>query len=341
MRQWIVAMIIAATCNAVAMEAAIAPTATIASADLEAHLYLPEVKTGFYQGTRFEWAGIVSSLTYKGHDYFGPWFNRVDPTVHDFIYDGDEIVAGTSSATMGPVQEFGVIGYDNAKPGGVFLKIGIGLLRRPDDKPYDNYRTYEIANPGAWTIKHNKDSIAFTQKLEDPSGYGYLYTKTLRLIAGKPRMVIEHRIKNTGKLPLETTVYDHNFLVMNHKGPQKDTTLRLPFTLSGTRSIPAELATIGDKTITYNKTLEAKETVYTPIEGFTSNPSDYSLHVDSPMTGTGVSITGDKPIVRMALWSIRAVLSIEPFLGISLQPQQDTTWNLTYDFYEIPVAAKP
>ncbi len=96
-------------------------------------LYLPDATNGFYRGTRFDWSGVVADLQYAGHSYYGPWFTQTDPKVSDFVYRGAEIVAGPCSAITGPVEEFTALGYDEAKPGGTFLKIGVGMLRKPDD----------------------------------------------------------------------------------------------------------------------------------------------------------------------------------------------------------------
>ena len=48
----------------------------------------------------------------------------------------------------GPADEFAPLGWDEAKPGGSFIKIGVGVLRRPDEGKYDNYKLYEIIDPG-------------------------------------------------------------------------------------------------------------------------------------------------------------------------------------------------
>jgi len=71
-----------------------------------------------------------------------------------------------------------------------------------------------------WTVGKSRDSIDFTQELTDfVSGYGYIYRKTLRLVKGKPEMVLEHSLKNTGSRPIRTTVYNHNFLVLDNQPP--------------------------------------------------------------------------------------------------------------------------
>jgi hypothetical protein len=114
------------------------PQAEISNSQIRAKLYLPDPQAGYYRATRFDWSGVISSLEWNGHTYFGQWFNRYDPNLHDSI--------------TGPVEEFltnaSGLGYDEAKPGDSFVKIGVGALRRPDDAPFRQFNTYEITNPG-------------------------------------------------------------------------------------------------------------------------------------------------------------------------------------------------
>src|SRR6516165_7334874 len=161
-----------ALAGAVTVMAAGPPVAQISNGKISVTVYLPDPVNGFYQGTRFDWSGVVRSLEANGHSYYGPWFTKRSETVHDFIYDGEDIVAGPCSSTMGPVDEFRPLGYDAAKPGGTFVKIGIGTLTRPDEKPYDAYRLYSIADHGKWSVNRKGDSIEILQILNDPSS-GY------------------------------------------------------------------------------------------------------------------------------------------------------------------------
>src|SRR5262252_196130 len=112
------------------------PEAEISNGSIRAKLLLPDPERGYYRGTRFDWSGVISSLQYKGHEYFGQWFDKYDPKLHDAI--------------MGPVEEFrsndGGVGYADAKPGGTFIRIGVGVVRKPEEKEYQNFRTYDIVN---------------------------------------------------------------------------------------------------------------------------------------------------------------------------------------------------
>ncbi len=116
------------------------PQAEISNSQIRMKLYLPDARNGFYRGTRFDWAGVIASLEYQGHNVVGPWFTRSDPKVHDFIYDGPDIIASSNSAMTGPAEEFtgsrAALGFAEAGAGGIFIKIGVGVLRKPDAASY-------------------------------------------------------------------------------------------------------------------------------------------------------------------------------------------------------------
>jgi hypothetical protein len=38
----------------------------------------------------------------------------------------------------------------------------------------------------------------------------------------------------------------------------------------------------------------------------------------------------------MGLWSIRSVLSIEPFVDVSLEPGSQSSWKYDYEYYTLP-----
>lgn len=314
------------------------PQAGISNGLLRAKLYLPDAKNGYYRGTRFDWSGVIGSLEYQGHDYYGPWFTKTDPKVNDFIYDGPDIVAGPCSAIMGPVEEFSsekkALGFDEAKPGGTFIKIGIGVLRKPDDEDYSPYRLYEIVDPGKWTVRTAQDSIEFTQEMTDPaSGYAYLYTKTIRLAKDNPEMAIEHRLRNTGRRSIQTSVYDHNFLVLDKQPISPDFIITVPFTISPEPQLNEKLAEIRGNRLNYLRVLENRDTVATAFSGFGPTPSDYNITIENKKVGAGMKITGDRPLSEEHLWSIRSVLAMEPFIHMSIEPGKEFTWKYTYSYY--------
>ena len=315
------------------------PQAEITNGELRAKVYLPDARQGFYRGTRFDWSGIVSSLEYKGHNFYGQWYTRSDPRVHDFVFEGDDIVASTPCTIQGPVEEFQTnhtaLGFSEAKVGGTFIKIGVGVLRK-DDEQYDAFRQYDLVDPGKWTVKTHRDSIEFTQELTDPAtGYGYIYSKVVRLVGGKAEMVLQHHLKNTGRRELTTSVYNHNFLVLDRQTTGPDFSVVVPFQIHTPSPAHKEMAEIHGNRFVYLKPLADRDVVYVPVTGFSDNPGDNEVRIENTRVGAGVVIRGNRPLTNMALWSIRSVLSVEPFITMAIEPGGEFDWEVTYDYYTV------
>lgn len=322
---------------AAAVAATDPPRAEISNGQVKVTLYLPDARTGFYRGTRFDWSGVLASLQYKGHEYYGQWFDGTDASVRDFVYQDQRIIAGPCTAITGPAEEFQLpLGYDQAKPGDTFVKIGVGLLRRPDDSAYSAFRLYELVDPGKWTVRTGPDSVEFTQELSVPgSSLSYAYRKTVRLVPGKPQMVLEHSLRNLGKLPIRSNVYGHNFLALDSRPPGPDFVITFPFEIKSTRPPSADSAQISGRRFLYLKPLKDQDRVSASIEGFGAEPGDHEFQIENKRAGAGMRVAGNKPLARVALWSIRTVLAVEPFIDISVDPNGHFDWTVTYDYYTL------
>ncbi|MHC1767638.1 MAG: hypothetical protein AB9869_25730 [Verrucomicrobiia bacterium] len=323
------------------------PQTEISNAQIRARIYLPDAQAGFYRGTRFDWSGVIGSLEFAGHNYYPQWFQRTDQAVHDFIYDGADIVAGPCTAVTGPTEEFARnLGYDEAAAGGTFIKIGVGVLRKPDAGAYDNYRLYPIVDGGKWTIRTAIDSVDFRQELADPSsGFGYDYRKKVAVAKDAPRLVLDHSIRNTGKRAIKASVYNHNFLYIDRQPPGPGVTLTLPFNIQAEPAPNKNLVEIRGNAIHFLKTLSGEESVYMGIHGFGAESKDYDLRIEHRRSGAALRITANRPLSRAALWAIRAPLSPEPFIDFAIEPGEEFTWQIVYDHYlvnaQAPQPARP
>jgi hypothetical protein len=301
------------------------PEAEISNRVIRAKFYLPDPNHGYYRGTRFEWSGVIHSLQYDGHEYFGVWFPRYDPKLHDAI--------------TGPVEEFRTgdasVGYTEAKPGETFVRIGVGTLRKPEEPAYRVFGTYEIVDPGKWTVKTARDRIEFVHTLTHPAGYAYTYTKIVRLEKDRPEMVIEHRLKNTGKLPIETSQYNHNFFVIDGQPTGPDAVVLFAFEPRATRNL-GDKAQVTGKQLTYLRELRpGGESVFTELEGFGTTAADYDFRIEHRKAGAGVHFTGDRPLSKVVFWSIRTTLCPEPYIDIRVAPGEETGWKIRYEFYTL------
>ena len=314
------------------------PEAVLSNEHLRVRIYLPDPERGFYRSTRFDWSGILASLEFQGHQYYGPWFTGTDPNVRDFVYKSDkELIASPQSAVTGPAEEFPrPQGFAEAKPGGTFVKVGVGVLRKKDDAAYSAYNNYDIVSTGQWEVEEGPGSISFTQTVSDPqTGYGYEYRKTLRVTKGRPELTIEHTLRNTGTKTIETTQYNHNFLTLDQATTDPEFAIVTPFPIQVPKEPPdPAFAVVQGNEITYAKTLSGQERVSFSLEGYGKDAKSYDIRVENRKTGAGVRITGDRPLARLPLWSIRSVVSIEPFVDVTTAPGQTTNWKYVYTYYK-------
>jgi hypothetical protein len=298
------------------------PQTEISNGLIRAKFYLPDSRKGYYQGTRFDWSGNMPSLVYNGHEYFGQWFSRYSPEIHDAI--------------MGPVEEFTPLDYLEIKPGESFLKIGVGVLSKPDDKPYTFSRLYPVLNPGKWSVKKQSDQVQFTHELTDKE-YSYQYDKTVQLIKDKPELVLTHTLKNTGNLTIETSAYDHNFFVIDKQPIGPGFTVTLPFNIRGEGQGLGVLAEIEGNKIVFLRNLNKEETIFCgALEGFGATAKDYEIRIENHTTGAGVKITCDQPLLKLAFWACSTTLCPEPYIKIKVDPGEEFSWKINYEFYTLP-----
>ncbi len=166
------------------------PSVLLSNENIKMRVYLPDKKVGIYRATRFDWSGIIGFLQYKGHDYFGYWKETHNPLVHEDL--------------MGPTEGFikPGLGYDEAKSGDGFIRIGVGVIEKETETEYDWMKTYNILDFGKWKIEHTNSQISFTHILNSDFGYSYEYQKIIKL--NDHGFQIEHSLKNTGEKLIET-----------------------------------------------------------------------------------------------------------------------------------------
>ena len=294
------------------------PQAKISNGIVSATLYLPDIENGYHRGTRFDWSGQISALEYKGHSYFGLWYDKYDPYLHDAI--------------MGPVEAFDPIGYDEAPVGGTFVKIGIGALEKPEEKNYHFTTTYKLINPGKWEIKKASDKIKFTHTLNDTT-ISYVYTKTVQLTKGKAELVLYHTLKNTGRKTIEANVMNHNFFVIDSQITSSDFEVDLPFEAAVAQTDEGKAASIqGKQIILEDGDPTGKNFFLGPITGYSDTKDDYNITVRNKKTGASVNIKADKPFSRLAFWATVKTVCPEPFIHVKAEPGKEFNWKIIYTF---------
>ena len=294
---------------------------------MEAVVFLPDPAHGYYRSTRFDWSGVIGCASYKGHAFWGEWFAKYDPLLHDSI--------------TGPVEEFrsqdGALGYADAKPGDPFVKVGVGVLRKIDDSPYEFVTAYPFIEAGRWTAHTGKRSITFEQRLQSPIGFAYVYRKTLELDKHGAVIALKHQLKNIGSKPIQTDVYDHDFFMIDGRPIGPGMTVRFPFSpkieSSPDTHFDPSMAKVEGNTITYLKELQPHQTVSGYITGYSDKTADYDITVEDQTSGIGVQQTSDSPISKLYLWSIRSTISPEAYIHLSVARNQTQSWTIRYRLF--------
>jgi hypothetical protein len=295
------------------------PQTTLAKGDLKLTIYLPDAEKGYYRGTRFDWSGLVGQATYKGHTFFGPWKATHDPA---YAEDADAIA-----------EEFGINeppSYSEAKAGESFIKIGVGVLERPDDKAYSFMHPYKIVTPGKWEIVPSEGAIEFTQSLDGPRGWACRYVKRLSLNARGTGFTVNHQLENTGKKTIETQHYCHNFVILDEKPVGPGYQLIFPFTLKAKRQM--ESAKINGTILEFGRELKDKEALFTELEGNRKTDEENHVVVKHSKAGIALTIGSDAALDHFNFFAVRRSVCPEPFVNVKLEPGKSMNWKTTYSF---------
>lgn len=294
------------------------PQAEITNQVITAKLYLPDVNTGYYRGTRFDWSGVIHSLTFDGHEFFGEWQDSDDPHLHDRI--------------TGPVDSFDV--DTEIGDAETFLRIGVGVCGKPNQASEWKH-PFRVVDAGEWGMSQGANWIEFTHVVSDKTTQqGYRYTKRLTLTPNQPELVIDHALTNTGKKEIVTDVYNHNFFVIDGQPTGPDFVVAFPFKLTADRDLKG-IGQIKSSQLTYERMIPDGEQIFTLLTGYGSTVDDNRFSIENKKTKAGVRVATDRPLSKLQFWSPRTTLCPEPFVHLSIKPKQSDRWSIHYTFYSL------
>ena len=294
------------------------PSLAISNEEVEMKIYLPDAEKGLYRATRFDWSGVIGSVKYKGHEYFGYWKDTHDPLFHEDL--------------TGPVEGYikPGLGYEEAEPGGKYVRIGVGLIEKPDETAYSFRNYYELLDHGKWAVDHGADWISFRHELNTDIGYSYIYQKLIKL--KNNGFTIEHKLLNTGEKVIETDQFNHNFFMIDGEPSGTAFSISFPYPIS-TEDDPEGFAELKGNELNFLKDLEGDDSFFLLLHGYGEEVSDHQVRVQNHKSGAGVTFSIDKPLYRMAFWACRTTLSPENFIWLSAEPGEEEAWTSEYTLF--------
>jgi hypothetical protein len=276
-----------------------------------------------YNHSRFDWTGNISQVLFENKFTFCS-----AETTRDFDFQRHG---------QGLYSEFGIIkpiGYDDCAVGEKFPKIGVGLLIKKSNDPYNFFQTYET-DPFDIQIEKGGDRIEFTVFPKDCRGYSAKLIKKIGLSGNS--FTIDYELENTGTHHIHTNEYCHNFIAINRSDIDEHYTLRVPCIINKPSEMieavnPGNAVILNTYSLNFNFAPE-RDFFYSPLTEFHSKTGEWEIVHDK--IGVGMKEMTNFIPEMMNVWGLKHVISPELFIKIDLEPGQVLKWQRQYIFYHL------
>ncbi len=274
-----------------------------------------------YRGSRFDWTGQIVQVTYMNK--------------HSFCTT--ELINGQliNEKGRGLYNEFGIdqaVGYDDCPVGGKFPKIGVGLLTKDSNKPYDFFHNYEIQRY-SFPYSVEKDKVQFfCEAEENKHEYSFQLEKQIQL--NRNSFTINYTLRNKGSKTIRTNEYVHNFLSINNKNISSDYKLSFPFKVNPQKFNqlvdPNDILDINDESLTW-KSVPTVPFFIAGLNGDYNGKGSWSLI--NVKENVGIKETTSFNVRKMNLWGNTHVVSPELFVNIIVPPESEYSWFRTFTVF--------
>jgi hypothetical protein len=173
----------------------------------------------------------------------------------------------------------------------------------------------------------------FLHELSDGNGYSYTYQKIVRLAGNKPELILEHSLKNTGKRVIDTSVYDHDFFMLDNEPTGPNIRVRFPFRPKAETDFKDKAEWRGNELVYKRELAQRGDSVASWLTGFGATAKDNDFVVENTKTGAGVREIGNRPLSQLNFWSIHTTVCPEAYIHMRIEPGRTFKWKIVYRFY--------
>ena len=267
-----------------------------------------------YRATRFDWTGVFERVSFNGREYAGRWFDGDDPLRHDNL--------------CGMSEEFSPIWLDDRR----CLKTGVGILDVPGlQVGYDRFKLYDIADNGVFEVENFENGRTTYHIME---GY-YNYSKQIHT-CGEDSFQIVHKIVNTGKILLQMTCYNHNFITFGKDCVGRGRKLDFPGRVDGVwRPDSSPKASMQGNGLRFSDFIARGEKAFIGnlrYEGCERDGYAFSVREqgDGILPEMAVEVCCDVPMEYAVFWTNDRVACVEPYVGMAIAPGNKFEWTINY-----------
>lgn len=272
-----------------------------------------------YNGPRFDGSGIITKIEFNKHSFCE--VEQRNPT--------------KGSGGIGFCNEFGIdkpIDYSITKIGESFPKIGVGLVTKESEKPYDFFAPAKVVLSTVINETVNEESYEISTSIKNDFNYDITLTKTISLRESK--LVIDYHLQNNGNNVIKTNEYNHNFIGVDHDNIGQNYELTM-FNLLAVEKTVGEFEVKAKESkhiISWNK--EPKGDFYAKAIK-TDKVNNCNWELVNYKYKVGVRECSNFEISKIALWGCNHVVCPEVFIDLEVKPNQTMTWSRIYVFFEI------
>lgn len=273
-----------------------------------------------YNFSRFDWTGKIVKVKFEDVE-----LSSIERT--DLQYD--------NGIGKGFYNEFGIdtaLGFEEAKIGGWFHKIGVGLLKK-DSAHYNFITPYEV-DPAEFNVNMTSNGIIIRCASKTVNGHAYILTKEIKL--HNEGFSINYLLENKGEKAIITDEYNHNFIAIQRTLIGADYSLNFPFELKpelfGEKVNPEGKVVLGATKIEFTGS-PTEQFFFSNLTG-----SEYVMagwELVHHKSGIGIKETTSFTTNKINLWGWKHVISPELFHKIHLKPGQSKEWSRKYEVFRI------
>ena len=300
------------------------PHKWLKNSQIQVLIFVPDKGNGYYRSTRFDWSGIVAQVFYKSHTFFRPWGYSISRTYPLTMHHPDSVNDGT-----GTVEEFRQpLGFSEAKSGEYFVKIGVGVLVKPDNEPYNFTRRYQMKTPADWKVCTTKQRIDFVQNVSTDFGYAYRYVKSIIIHPHNPEFTISHTLKNTGNNPIISNTYCHNFILLDGQQTGDGYEANFPDIIDINEFKNESIVHSGGKLVLKGKI------PHTDAFGFPifNMEMKNEVVIGNTNSKTSIQISVNQALSSFYFWLSSTAICPEAMIDIHLESGESITWKNRYVF---------
>ncbi len=357
------------------------------SGDLSAVIFLPKgIKTDeptFYLASRFDHSSMIGNIERTTHNpdtgkksthlLYGAQQWRVP---HDPYWPesgiglaaefgvGDDGAFCNYRCGWNQVNEVtnGVLGYQEARNGESFLKIGVGELIKgscPTCDSADDFKfnsPYRFAKTPVWTLeKHEKSNSMALYQEAVLNQYGYQLKKEIQL--NDNELLVTTKLVNIGRVPFATAWYSHHFFTCDNYPVGRGVGVDLDLAATGGRyeepgtwfwSTPignyADITASQDAvSVEMNRGVERNVRIKAEFTRDEQSHGAFTLHGCETSIRETIPEVGVEGGVSMYAYNIyieSGTFSPEPQIYMHLWPGQEISWTQRLEFADYDESIK-